>query len=294
MVNLWLDFFPLEVFDADDIDFVIEVTDVANDRLVFHAVHVGTRDDVVVARGSHEDVSLVGSLFHGDHFEAFHRGLQCADRIDFSDPNLSAQRGQSLAQMALAWVLRDPRITTALIGASKVIQLENNLAALANLTFAPAELAQIDAMGGAVAAIDYMKSRLVDSNSDRLARIESKETTVVGVNRWTQTTESPLTAGDGAIMVADPQAECDQIERLTAWRASRDEAKVQAALNALRAELPNLRVLAHPRNAGQSRAIRTGVLAERFGADNGRIARIILVSTAVAFLSFSGAVGLMT
>jgi L-glyceraldehyde 3-phosphate reductase len=50
--------------------------------------------------------------------------------------------------MALAWVLRDPRITTALIGASKVSQLENNLAALANLTFAPAELAQIDAILG--------------------------------------------------------------------------------------------------------------------------------------------------
>ena len=55
-------------------------------------------------------------------------------------------RGQSLAQMALAWVLRDPRVTTALIGASKVTQLENNLAALENLAFAPAELTQIDAI----------------------------------------------------------------------------------------------------------------------------------------------------
>lgn len=100
---------------------------------------------------------------------------------------------------------------------------------------ARAELAQIDAMGGAVAAIDYMKGRLVEANAERISKIESKETTVVGVNRWTQTTESPLTAGDGAIMVADPQAEHDQIERLTAWRATRDEAKVQAALNALRA-----------------------------------------------------------
>ncbi|MBC7365359.1 MAG: L-glyceraldehyde 3-phosphate reductase [Undibacterium sp.] len=53
-------------------------------------------------------------------------------------------RGQSLAQMALAWVLRDARVTTALIGASKVAQLENNLAALENLTFAPHELAKID------------------------------------------------------------------------------------------------------------------------------------------------------
>ncbi len=100
---------------------------------------------------------------------------------------------------------------------------------------ARAELAQIDAMGGAVAAIDYMKGRLVEANAERIARIETKETTVVGVNRWTEAAPSPLTAGDGAIMQADPEAEADQIARLTAWRAGRDEAAVQAALAALRA-----------------------------------------------------------
>jgi (2R)-ethylmalonyl-CoA mutase len=99
---------------------------------------------------------------------------------------------------------------------------------------ARAELAQIDAMGGAVAAIDYMKGRLVESNAERIARIEAKETTVVGVNRWTEAAPSPLTAGDGAIMVADPDAEADQIARLTAWRSTRDNAKVQAALEAVR------------------------------------------------------------
>ena len=99
---------------------------------------------------------------------------------------------------------------------------------------ARAELATIDAMGGAVAAIEYMKGRLVESNSERLAKIETKETTVVGVNRWTEAAPSPLTAGDGSIMVADPQAEADQIERLHHWRATRDEAKVKAALDALR------------------------------------------------------------
>ncbi|NGQ90336.1 protein meaA [Rhodobacter sp. HX-7-19] len=99
---------------------------------------------------------------------------------------------------------------------------------------ARAELATIDAMGGAVAAIEHMKGRLVESNSERLARIETKETTVVGVNRWTEAAPSPLTAGDGAIMVADADAERDQIERLHQWRATRDEAKVKAALDALR------------------------------------------------------------
>ncbi len=99
---------------------------------------------------------------------------------------------------------------------------------------ARAELAQIDAMGGAVAAIDYMKGRLVEANAERIARIEAKETVVVGVNRWTEAAPSPLTAGDGAIMVVDAAAEADQIARLKQWRADRDEARVQAALAALR------------------------------------------------------------
>ena len=99
---------------------------------------------------------------------------------------------------------------------------------------ARAELRQIDAMGGAVAAIDYMKGRLVESNAERIARIEVGETVVVGVNRWQAGEPSPLTAGDEAIMVADAEAETDQIARLQAWRESRDEAAVTAALAALR------------------------------------------------------------
>lgn len=92
------------------------------------------------------------------------------------------------------------------------------------------ELAQIDAMGGAVAAIEYMKSRLVEANSERIAKIEAKETVVVGVNRWRETEPSPLTTGDGAIMVVDEAAEADQLLRLRAWREARNEAAVTAAL----------------------------------------------------------------
>jgi (2R)-ethylmalonyl-CoA mutase len=101
-------------------------------------------------------------------------------------------------------------------------------------TGARAELATIDAMGGANEAIDYMKSRLVEANANRLGGIESGETTVVGVNKYQQHEESPLTAGEEAIMVADKDAEADQIARLTQWKANRDEAKVQDALKALR------------------------------------------------------------
>jgi len=99
---------------------------------------------------------------------------------------------------------------------------------------ARAELRQIDGMGGAVAAIEYMKGRLVEANAERLARVEAGETVVVGVNRFTTTEPSPLTTGEGAIMTVDAAAEADQIGRLQAWRAGRDEARVRAALEALR------------------------------------------------------------
>ncbi len=96
------------------------------------------------------------------------------------------------------------------------------------------ELANLDAMGGAVASIEYMKSRLVESNAERLNRIEAGETVVVGVNRWTEGEPSPLMTGDGGIMTVDPAVEQEQIDRLNAWRAERDEAAVQAALSELR------------------------------------------------------------
>ncbi|MCI5087228.1 MAG: protein meaA [Rhodovulum sp.] len=99
---------------------------------------------------------------------------------------------------------------------------------------ARSELAQIDAMGGAVAAIEYMKSRLVESNAERIGQIETGDTIVVGVNRWTEGEPSPLTSGPEAIMVADPEAEADQIARLNAWRAERDSAAVEAALAKVR------------------------------------------------------------
>jgi len=59
---------------------------------------------------------------------------------------LAKQRGQSLAQMAIAWVLRQPAVTSALIGASSVKQLEDNLAAVNNLKFSNEELDRIDSI----------------------------------------------------------------------------------------------------------------------------------------------------
>ena len=96
------------------------------------------------------------------------------------------------------------------------------------------ELAQLDAMGGAIAAIDYMKAQLVTSNAERLGQIERGETVVVGVNKYQAGEPSPLMTGDGGIMVVDPAVEQEQIDRLEAWRASRDSAAVAGALADLR------------------------------------------------------------
>jgi ethylmalonyl-CoA mutase len=96
-----------------------------------------------------------------------------------------------------------------------------------------AELRKIEEMGGAVAAIDYMKRRLVEANAERVARIESGEQVVVGVNRWGETEPSPLSAGGGNILTVDESVEIDQVARLDAWRASRDKAACDAALAAL-------------------------------------------------------------
>ncbi len=98
---------------------------------------------------------------------------------------------------------------------------------------ARAELADIERLGGAVAAIDTMKRRLVESNTARLARIESGEQVVVGVNRFTETEPSPLSAGEGTVQTVSPKVEAEQIGRLQAWREARDAVAVARALDEL-------------------------------------------------------------
>jgi (2R)-ethylmalonyl-CoA mutase len=98
------------------------------------------------------------------------------------------------------------------------------------------ELATIERLGGAVAAVEmgYMKQQLVESNTRRLEAIESGESIVVGVNKFTESEPSPLTGGLDAIMTVPPEVEQEQIARLKAWRAARDAKAVDAALGELR------------------------------------------------------------
>jgi (2R)-ethylmalonyl-CoA mutase len=99
------------------------------------------------------------------------------------------------------------------------------------------ELAHIAALGGAVAAVErgYMKQQLVESNTRRIEAIERGEQTVVGVNRFVESEPSPLAGAADTIVTVSPQAEAEQIERLKAWRAARDQQAVAAALKELRA-----------------------------------------------------------
>ncbi len=126
---------------------------------------------------------------------------------------------------------------------------------------ARAELATIEKMGGAVASIDYMKRKLVESNTARLSAIESGEQIVVGVNKWTETEVSPLSAGEGAIQVIDPAVEAEQIERLKAWRASRDAKAVNAALAELEAACKEGRNVMEP----SIRCAKAGVTSGEWG-----------------------------
>ena len=123
---------------------------------------------------------------------------------------------------------------------------------------AKAELKTIEAMGGAVAAIDYMKRRLVESNTDRLRGIETGDQIVVGVNRWTETEPSPLASGEGAILVVDPAVEAEQIERLKAWRAGRDAKAVATALGDLERAAKEGRNIMEPSIAAARAGVTTG------------------------------------
>ena len=136
---------------------------------------------------------------------------------------------------------------------------------------ARAEIAQIDAMGGAVAAIEtgYMKSRLVESNTQRLESIESGEQIVVGVNRYLDSEPSPLLAGNNAIQLVPEHVEQDQIERLQAWRAARDHAAVASALEGLRKAALSGSSIMEPSILAAKAGVTTGewgeVLRQSFG-----------------------------
>ncbi|NOR63773.1 MAG: protein meaA, partial [Rhodobacteraceae bacterium] len=147
---------------------------------------------------------------------------------------------------------------------------------------ARAEIAQIDKMGGAVAAIEYMKTSLVQANAARLGRIETGDTMVVGVNRFEAGEPSPLTGGDDEIMVVDPKVEQEQIDALNTWREARDGAVVEAALVALREAAKSGENIMPPSIACAKAGVTTGEWGEAMRGEFGEYRAPTGVSMAIA------------
>jgi (2R)-ethylmalonyl-CoA mutase len=116
-----------------------------------------------------------------------------------------------------------------------------------------------------------MKARLVESHRERVARIERSELKVVGQNCYTETEDSPLTAGaDGGILTPDPEVERERIEALERWRSERDQAAVDAALEDLAKAARDESANVMPATIAAARAGATtgewaGVLRDVFG-----------------------------
>ena len=97
------------------------------------------------------------------------------------------------------------------------------------------EFNNILSQGGAVAAVEngYLKQALVNSQKERIRKINEKEQVVVGVNEFTETEISPLTSNDGGIESLDPNLEKERVSELQDWRQKRDNSLVKQALENL-------------------------------------------------------------
>ena len=133
------------------------------------------------------------------------------------------------------------------------------------------EMTVVERHGGAVEAVPYMKARLVESHRERVAKIERGEIRVVGQNSFTETEDSPLTAGaDGGILTPDPEVERECREALERWKAERDEDAVNSALEQLaeaaRDESANIMpATIEAARAGATTGEWAGVLRDVFG-----------------------------
>jgi (2R)-ethylmalonyl-CoA mutase len=134
---------------------------------------------------------------------------------------------------------------------------------------AEAELHRIQQLGDAAEAIDVMKHALVASLAERQRKIESGALTVVGVNKFTETEPSPLLTADAeSILVVDPEAERQQIERLCAFRAGRNQAEVDQALRGLEDAARNANIMPpsiRAAHAGVTTGEWAGTLRKVFG-----------------------------
>ncbi|MGB3021097.1 MAG: protein meaA [Methyloceanibacter sp.] len=134
---------------------------------------------------------------------------------------------------------------------------------------ARAELTRIQELGGAVAAINYMKEALIASNATRVEAIEKGEQILVGVNAYTETEPSPLEAGADGILTVPEAVEIEQVANLQNWRLARDEKAVRQALIGLKSAAKEGRNIMEPSIAAAKAGVTTGewgqILREVFG-----------------------------
>ena len=147
---------------------------------------------------------------------------------------------------------------------------------------ARAQLAEIDSLSQDE-AIEFMKSQLVGAHIDRIRGIESGEQVVVGVNRYTTSEDSPLSAGESSIQTVDPAVEAAQIRALQAWRAGRDAGAVETALTELKAAAAEGRNIMEPSisaaKAGVTSGEWGGALREVFGEYRGPTGVALVIDT---------------
>ena len=124
-------------------------------------------------------------------------------------------------------------------------------------------------MGGAIAAIDYMKETLIAANAARVEAIEKGEQVLVGVNAYTETEPAPLSAGADGIITVPESVEIEQVAALQAWRQRRDDKAVRQALIELKSAAAEGRNIMEPSIAAAKAGVTTGewgeVLREVFG-----------------------------
>ncbi len=131
-----------------------------------------------------------------------------------------------------------------------------------------AELDRIDEIGGAVAGVEsgYLKRALVESNARRLARIETGDNVVIGVNRYTEGEPSPLVSGDRSILTVPESVETEAKLRIREWRAARDDDAVRDALDALERAARTGENIMEPSIACAKAGVTTGEWGERLRA----------------------------
>jgi ethylmalonyl-CoA mutase len=144
-------------------------------------------------------------------------------------------------------------------------------------------LARIDAGGGAMEMVPFMKAELVESQLARLKEIEAGRQVVVGVNRYETSEDSPLSTGEGAFMAVDHFAENRQLDKLKAWRAQRDANAARAALAGLREAAASGTNIMPASIAAAKAGVTTGewgeVLREAFGQYRGPTGVALVIQT---------------